>query len=208
MRKIPESQEIGIWLVRHAPVRVSYIYGQTDLDADLSNDTAFKWLAGQLPTNYTAISSDLARCRQTLERTREFGGNVELTKLSAQLREQSFGAWEGLTYDQARERDPDGYLKFWENPIQNAPPLGESFSQVCLRVGEYFNSIAVETRSKDVVFFVHAGTIRAILAQALQLEPAQSQLFDITPLSLTRLTLYRHESVLSWKINWINKTDS
>lgn len=202
-----EPQEIGIWLIRHAPVRVSYIYGQRDLDADVSDEVSFKWLASQLPRSYTAISSDLIRCRQTLERARAFGGEVEFTKLSAQLREQSFGAWEGLTYDQASERDPVGYLKFWENPIKNAPPMGESFTQVCQRVGEYFNSIAVETRSSNVVFFVHAGTIRAILAQALQLEPAQSQLFDITPLSITRLTLYRHDGVLSWKINWINKTN-
>nr|WP_025896837.1 histidine phosphatase family protein [Sneathiella glossodoripedis] len=113
---------------------------------------------------------------------------------------------EGLSYEQARLENAKAYAKFWENPVENAPPAGESFAEVCQRVGEFFNLVVRENTNDDVVFIVHAGTIRAILAQALQLEPAQSQLLDITPLSLSRITLYRHEGALSWKIDFINST--
>jgi alpha-ribazole phosphatase len=203
-----DMKEISFWLVRHAPVGVTMIYGQQDLDAELTDRASFEWLAAQLPNQFTAVASDLIRCRQTLDEIRELGATVELTKVSKELREQSFGAWEGLTYEEARAHDPQSYLRFWENPVENAPPSGESFLDLCHRTSEYFSAIALESEASDIVFVIHAGTIRAILAQALQIEPAQSQLFDIGPLSLTRLTVYRQEGVLSWKIDCVNKTRS
>ncbi len=200
-----ELKEIRIWLIRHAPVGVSKIYGQQDLEAELTDTASFKWLADQLPNQFTAVSSDLIRCRQTLERIKGFDVTLELTKISKELREQSFGAWEGLTYEEARSIDPQSYLRFWENPVENAPPSGESFLDLCHRTSEYFSSIVDQSEASDLVFVIHAGTIRAILAQALQIEPAQSQLFDISPLSLTRLTVYRQDEALSWKIDYVNK---
>ncbi len=198
-------QVTRIWMVRHAPVDVQYLYGQMDVDADVSDTTSFQWLSNQLPARFSAFSSDLVRCRQTLGTLLPYGHELEMHTSSSLLREQSFGDWEGLSYRQIEEKYSDLYIRFWENPVENAPPGGESFSEVVDRSSQYFNSVLEDTKSDDVVFFVHAGTIRSLLAHVLEIEPAKSQLFDIEPLSLSRVTLYRQDSTLSWKLDWVNR---
>lgn len=198
-------QVTRVWLVRHAPVNAQYLYGQMDVDADVSNAAAFQWLSNQLPPRFGVFLSDLKRCRQTLDALLPYGHEVEAHTTSNLLREQSFGDWEGLSYRQIEAKYNDLYIRFWANPVENAPPGGESFAEVVDRCSQYFNSVLEDTNSEDVVFFVHAGTIRSVLAHILEMEPAKSQLFDISPLSLSRITLYRQDSTLSWKLDWVNR---
>ena len=198
-------QVTRVWLVRHAPVDAQYLYGQMDVDADVSDAAAFEWLSSQLPPQFKAISSDLTRCRQTMEALKPYGHEIEGYSITDQLREQNFGDWEGLTYRQIEEKYDDLYIRFWENPVENAPPGGESFAEVVDRTRQYFNSILEEIKSEDVVFVVHAGTIRSVLAHVLELEPAKSQLFDISPLSVSRITLYKQDDTISWKLDWVNR---
>ncbi len=198
-------QVTRVWLVRHAPVDAQFLYGQMDVGADVSNASAFQWLSSQLPPRFEMVSSDLVRCRQTYETLLPYGHEIEAQAISKSLREQNFGDWEGLSYRQIEKKYNDLYIRFWENPVENAPPGGESFVEVVQRCSQYFNSILETINPEDVVFFVHAGTIRSVLAHVLEMEPAKSQLFDISPLSLSRITLYRQDETLSWKLDWVNR---
>ena len=55
---------------------------------------------------------------------------------------------------------------------------------------------------RDILAVVHAGTIRAALALALGLEPAQALRFAVQPLSLTRVDRISAE----WRVECVNVT--
>ncbi|NUU21670.1 MAG: bifunctional RNase H/acid phosphatase, partial [Streptomycetaceae bacterium] len=68
------------------------------------------------------VSSPLARCRQTADAAaRRLGLDV---RIEDGFRETDFGAWEGLTFGEVRERWPDE-LSAWLAAPDAAPPGGE-----------------------------------------------------------------------------------
>ncbi len=74
--------------------------------------------------------------------------------------EQAFGDWEGLSWDEIEAGD------FWDDPVVNAPPGGESFASLYARVAGLIRGeeASVDRRARVVVS--HAGPIRAASALA------------------------------------------
>ncbi|MCH3002807.1 histidine phosphatase family protein, partial [Listeria monocytogenes] len=77
----------------------------------------------------------------------------------------------------------EAYRAFWQSPGTNRPPGGESFADQIARARAGLARLPVG----DVVLVVHSGTIRAILAIALERAPELALRFVIDPLSLTRI---------------------
>ena len=61
----------------------------------------------------------------------------------------------------------DAYREFWKSPASNRPPGGESFVDQIARATAGLANLP----AGDVVLVVHSGTIRAVLAIALDLAP-------------------------------------
>lgn len=204
-------KDIGIiehwWLVRHAPVLLNTIYGQMDVTADYSDVAAFKRLADGLPEKMFVVSSDLTRCTLTAQKISEVQRrNMEPDETQSAFREQHFGDWQGLSYDEAKEADPEAYRHFWNNSADHSPPNGESFSDVTARVAAARREISSRGVDDNILVVAHAGTVRAFLADALGIAPKKALSFAIEPLSLTKLTLYKASEEEHWQINWINRT--
>lgn len=172
------GSETNLWLIRHAPVAGprGVIHGP-DAPADLSDAAAFAALKARLPANAFAVCSP---ARRTWETALALG--LDPVKEGA-FREQDFGAWTGRRHDDLVAELGDVYRDFWKSPASNAPPGGESF------VGQISRAAAglAQLPSGDAVLVVHSGTIRAVLAIALDLAPDAALRFVIDPLSLTRI---------------------
>ncbi len=194
-------RQIRLWLLRHAPVNASYIYGQQNLEADLDQPDIFRWLEKQLPKDLNVISSDLKRC---IETAKKLGRHSSI--LSSAIREQHFGSWQGLTYDEARDQNPNLYDAFWEAPAEAAPPEGESFQELCDRVRGFLDALLeAEENQDDILLVTHAGVIRAILAQYLHIPLERALSLQVAPLSVSRVTLYITEGEPSVQVDWINR---
>lgn len=184
------------WLVRHAPILSAgnVITGQLDLDADLSGITAPVWL----PPGAVWLATQLRRTRQTAAAL-----GVPDPRIEPELAEQSFGDWQGQTYDSL---DADASRRFWSAPATGRPPGGESFADVMARVSVALERLTTAHAGRDVVAVVHAGTIRAALALALGLEPEAALRFQVDTLSLTRLD---HVAVAghppAWRVVGVNR---
>jgi alpha-ribazole phosphatase len=154
-------------------------------------------LRAALPEKAVLVSSDLRRAIQTAEKlARKSWQKTEPTK---HLREQNFGDWEGKSYDQAGA----AIEAFWRDPALSVAPNGESFAQVCDRVGRYVTA-ASKSGQHEFIAVAHAGAIRAALALALTLPPSMALRFDVAPLSLTRIDwIVDHET---WRIGAVNMT--
>ena len=171
------------WWVRHAPTvaPAGTLNGRSDVAADLSDAAAVAALARSLPTGAVWLVSPLRRTVATAEALLGAGARAAGDPVAeADLLEQDFGAWEGGGYDQM----DDG---FWDDPVSNRPPGGESFAEVTSRVGGAIGRWSDLSAGRDIVAVAHAGVVRAALALALGGRAAEALRFAIDPLSLTRL---------------------
>jgi len=180
-----------LWLIRHAPVaRSRGIIHDADAPADVSDRAAFDALRARLPTTRSGFASP---ARRTLDTARALGLDAAP---EPRLREQHFGAWIGRRHAEIEAELGEAYREFWRTPATNRPPGGESFADQIARVAPCLP----ELPDGDVVLVIHSGTVRAILAIALDLTPEAALRFVIDPLSLTRVDRLPQ----GWRIGAIN----
>ena len=82
------------------------------------------------------------------------------------LIETDFGAWEGLTFGEAAQRDPELHTT-WLRDTSQAPPGGESFDAVAHRVRRARNRIIAEYGDATVLVVSHVTPIKTVLRLAL-----------------------------------------
>jgi broad specificity phosphatase PhoE/ribonuclease HI len=86
------------------------------------------------------------------------------------LIETDFGAWEGLTFMEAAERDPELHRK-WLRDTSVMPPDGESFDSVSDRVQRARARIVAEHAGETVLVVSHVTPIKTLLRLALDAGP-------------------------------------
>lgn len=172
-----------IYLIRHTQTvtQKGLCYGQTDVElADSFFDEAREILK-KLPANPLVFSSPLSRCTRLAQLI-----SAE-SILDNRLLEMNFGDWENVAFAQIETEK----LQCWtDNFVELAPPQGESFSQLYLRVESFWQDL-LALENEQVVVVTHAGVIRAILAKALNLPLEKAFAFCVDFASVHKL---RHEN--------------
>ena len=158
-----------LYIARHAQTASSAVdsfNGRGELPlTDLGREQARK-LGERLATvSFAAVvRSPLGRTRETAEL---IAPGLRHTVLEG-LTEIDYGEWEGLSPAQARERDPELYEAWVDDPSRIAPPGGETAAQVAERALAALRDI--EERYADanrpVLAISHKATLR-ILGAAL-----------------------------------------
>jgi ribonuclease H / adenosylcobalamin/alpha-ribazole phosphatase len=115
------------------------------------------------------VASPLQRTVRTAEEVAAVTGVPVLTDEG--FRETDFGAWEGLTFAEVRERWPSE-LTTWLADPSVAPPGGESFDQVSERVTAALRRILAERAHQTVLIVSHVTPIKTLVAAALLAPPA------------------------------------
>ncbi|SFI00503.1 histidine phosphatase family protein [Bradyrhizobium sp. Gha] len=105
------------------------------------------------------VSSPLGRARQTMELARS---KLELPvtdyALDDRLREIGYGVWEGLTLAESEAQDPEIYARRLADKWTVGPAGAETYADVQLRVGAWYDEIRTDT-----VAVAHGGTCRALM---------------------------------------------
>jgi len=113
-------------------------------------------LAGQHFAGF--YSSDLRRAQQTAAAAVSTVG-VEAT-LEPELRERHYGAFQGLTYGEARERFPDDYARFdAREPDFAFPGGGESLRNFATRIHRVLRRIAKSHAGQQTLIVTHGGVL-------------------------------------------------
>jgi alpha-ribazole phosphatase len=186
------NEETRLWLIRHAPVDGPRgVIHAPDAPADLSDDAAFTALLVRLPAQAFAVCSPARRTRDTAARL-----GLDAVE-DAAFREQDFGNWTGRRHNDLVAELGETYHAFWKSPAVNRLPGGESFVDQIARAR---NGLA-RLPAGDVVLVVHSGTVRAVLAIALDLAPDSALRFVIEPLSLTRIDRLEQ----GWRVVSVNQ---
>jgi len=90
-------------------------------------------------------------------------------EVADELREGSFGQWEGLSRAEvlARGSQDEQLLFAWERDSAVAPPDGESFEAVRTRVSALVERLAARHPDQTLVLVSHVGPIKVLLCTAL-----------------------------------------
>ncbi len=203
---LPETAENGhasrrLWLIRHGPVPnpEGRYYPHEDVEPDLSDHDRLRFLAGILPPGAPIVTSGIRRAVLTAEAITAQGYTAIGIRHHEGLAEQNFGAWRGRRY-----ADTLPASMGIEELAGLCPPGGESFAQLCRRVTRTVRELLGDCRNGHLVAVAHAGTIRAALAAALDLRPADALRFAVDPLSLSVIEYFPGENGGAWRIVHVN----
>jgi broad specificity phosphatase PhoE/ribonuclease HI len=115
------------------------------------------------------VSSPLGRARQTADAAARVLGRP--VTVHEGLTETDFGQWEGLTFHEAAERDPQLHRR-WLGDTSVAPPAGESFDAVHQRVTQVRDELSESYGNASVLVVSHVTPIKALLRMALDCGPS------------------------------------
>jgi probable phosphoglycerate mutase len=131
-------------------------------------DAAARYLA-QRGGIAAVVSSPLQRCYETATAAaKALGRDVAVVD---DLIETDFGGWEGLTFSEAAERDPELHRR-WLRDTSTEPPGGESFDHVNARVCRVRDRIVADYDGSTVLVVSHVTPIKMLLREALDAGPA------------------------------------
>jgi ribonuclease H / adenosylcobalamin/alpha-ribazole phosphatase len=115
------------------------------------------------------VTSPLLRTVQTAQEVAAVTGAAVVADDG--FRETDFGAWEGLTFAEVRERWP-AELAAWLAGPDVAPPGGESFTGVNARVTAALHRVLAARAGQRVLIVSHVTPIKTLVAAALLAPPA------------------------------------
>jgi len=96
-----------------------------------------------------------------------------------------YGAWEGLTWDEATAADPNAVAVFRSDPHTAIPPGGEPVASVQSRVMSTLEELVSRAPGASLVAVTHEIPIRLVLASLLGWEGGD--VWHILPGSIARL---------------------
>jgi len=155
---------VQLYLIRHPRPAVAQglCYGRSDLALAEDASIAASALRFLLPENLPLFSSPLTRCRLLAEALHS------APQFDARLQELDFGDWELRTWDAIGRVALDAWAA---QPLDFAPPGGESVAALRLRVADFLAELA-RTNLPSAVLVTHAGVMKACAAELLRLSTA------------------------------------
>jgi probable phosphoglycerate mutase len=168
----PAAAPIRLMLVRHGETELTAAHrysGRGDIPLSARGQAqaqaAATRLAGLGGPVAAVVSSPLLRCTQTASPIAEALGGLPV-ETDPDLIECDFGAWEGHTFAEVRERWPDE-LERWLASTAVAPPDGESLRAVGIRARRALVRLRERYPSQWVVVVSHVSPVKLLLRDAL-----------------------------------------
>ncbi|WP_217142549.1 bifunctional RNase H/acid phosphatase [Streptomyces sp. AC627_RSS907] len=139
-------------------------------------------------TIQAVVASPLARTRETAGIVAARLG-LEVT-VEEGLRETDFGAWEGLTFAEVRERHPDDLNAWLTSPDAEPTGGGESFAATGARVAATRDRLVAAYAGRTVLLVSHVTPIKTFVRLALGAPPESLFRMELSAASLSAVAYY------------------
>ncbi|MEU2748914.1 histidine phosphatase family protein [Streptomyces collinus] len=139
-------------------------------------------------TIQAVVSSPLARTRET--------AGIVAARLGLDvgiddgLRETDFGAWEGLTFAEVRERHPDDLNAWLASPDAEPTGGGESFAATATRLAATRDRLVAAHAGRTVLLVTHVTPIKTLVRLALGAPPESLFRMELSAASLSVVAYY------------------
>ncbi|MEU1336574.1 bifunctional RNase H/acid phosphatase [Streptomyces sp. NPDC005827] len=136
----------------------------------------------------TILASPLTRTRQTAGAVAERLG-LDVT-IEEGLKETDFGAWEGLTFGEVRERHPDDLNTWLADPEAHPTGGGESFAETATRIAATRDKLVAAYAGRTVLLVTHVTPIKTFVRLALGAPPESLFRMELSAASLSAVAYY------------------
>ncbi|MFJ3668192.1 bifunctional RNase H/acid phosphatase [Streptomyces sp. NPDC090106] len=134
------------------------------------------------------LASPLTRTRQTAAAVAERLG-IEVG-VEDGIRETDFGAWEGLTFGEVRERHPDDLNRWLADPDAEPTGGGESFAATATRIAATRDRLVAAYAGRTVLLVTHVTPIKTFVRLALGAPPESLFRMELSAASLSAVAYY------------------
>lgn len=165
-----------IYLMRHGETvwnKEQRYQGSSDVLLSEKGEAQAERLALRLskiaPTR--ALTSPLIRAKRTAEIVMR--ANISSVPLDEreELREYSFGAWEGMTIDEIKRSDGEMLRRWWSAPFTVRPDGAEDPAAIKARTRKIAEELRDTGRDGEISFvFAHGVIVRAVIAALLGID--------------------------------------
>ncbi|MFF9714434.1 bifunctional RNase H/acid phosphatase [Streptomyces sp. NPDC014603] len=139
-------------------------------------------------TVQAVVASPLARTRETAQIVAaRLGLDVQIEE---GLRETDFGAWEGLTFGEVRERHPEDLSAWLSAPDAEPTGGGESFAATAARVAAARDKLIAAHAGRTVLLVTHVTPIKTLVRLALGAPPEALFRMELSAASLSAVAYY------------------
>lgn len=189
-----------ILLIRHAPaIRQSgLLYGQSDLDVDLSNENLFREVASKIPHNSGIITSHLKRCSKTARKLMSYRKDLNFIREDPLCSEQDFGDFELV---ERADVEILSDCSYWLFPPEFRPPNGESFDDLKARSLSFFKDL-LTVELDNLAIVTHGNFIRATVSNVLSLSGNTPANISVRNLGIIRLKIAQSDSRIEMKLQF------
>lgn len=149
----------------------------------------------KIDENYLKIfTSDLDRCYVTAKIiAEELKVDIEVHR---DLREMSFGEWEGLTHEEIRQSYYNEYLTWRNEPYNAAIPKGEDLKAVQARCLKAVRTIIDKYDDGSIIIISHGVAIKTIILGILGLDLKYFYNITLSNASLNKLEFREYGPVV------------
>ena len=134
------------------------------------------------------VASPLTRTRETAAAVAARLG-LDVT-IDDGLRETDFGAWEGLTFGEVRERYPDDMNAWLTSPKAEPTGGGESFAATARRLAVTRDKLIAAHAGRTVLLVTHVTPIKTLIRLALGAPPESLFRMELSAASLSAVAYY------------------
>lgn len=140
------------------------------------------------------VSSPMRRCCAFAE---ALASDLDVPcRYEADLREMSFGEWDGRSAAELMERDAEALRLFWADPSAYTPRGAESLAQLHERVMAAWRRVVTEEASRRILIVTHAGPIRLLRAAQSSIELSALLSIDVRHGTLMDIECFGDGSVV------------
>lgn len=160
-----------IYLIRHGETEdadARRYKGHIDVALSERGIEQIKRVADYLSQNTGLASVYTSGLSRALKSAEIIAGAFGLTTvINDGLKERSFGEWEGMTFDEIKEKWPDAFKAWAANPLEFSPMGGESTVALKARALKAFIEIVAANNGKNIAIVAHGGINRILLCELL-----------------------------------------
>ncbi|MFI6468308.1 bifunctional RNase H/acid phosphatase [Streptomyces sp. NPDC050528] len=134
------------------------------------------------------IASPLTRTRETAAAVADRLG-LPVT-IEEGLRETDFGAWEGLTFGEVRDRYPEDLTTWLADPTAQPTGGGESFADTATRIAATRDKLTATYAGRTVLLVTHVTPIKTFVQLALGAPPESLFRMELSAASISTVAYY------------------
>lgn len=176
--------EVPLCVVRHGETDWNVegrLQGQQDIALNGRGRAQAEAVARELArlhpevVSFDFVSSPLLRARETMRILRT-GLSLDpgLYSVDEELRELTFGSWEGWTWSEVRDHDPVGAAGREADKWAFVPPGGENYAMLAERIAGWLGTI-----ERPTLAVTHGGVARVLLGLLCGMDTADVPMQEI-----------------------------